>query len=143
MAFDEREVVGVVADVKVRGLDRPSEPQVYFPSTQVGDSSLIFYAPKDMAIRTALPTAVVLPAIRRIVHAADPEQPISNVQPIAELVTAQTASRRAQLRVLGMLAALAFLLAGVGIHGLLLVRRVAARAGDRGAHGARRARRRT
>ncbi len=119
MAFDEREIVGVVADIKVRGLDRPSEPQVYFPSTQVGDSSLSLFAPKDLAIRTSLPAAVVLPAIRRIVHAADPEQPISNVQPISELVTAQTASRRAQLRVLGMLAALAFLLAGVGIHGLL------------------------
>ena len=119
MAFDEREVVGVVADVKVRGLDRPSEPQVYFPSTQVTDTSLIFYAPKDLAVRTALPPSAVMPAIRRLVHAADPDQPISNVQTIAELVTAQTASRRAQLRVLGMLAALAFLLAGVGIHGLL------------------------
>ncbi len=119
MAFDDREIVGVVADVKVRGLDRPSEPQVYFPATQVEDSSLIFYAPKDLAIRTALPASAVIPAVRAVVHAADPEQPITDVQDMSQIVDAQTASRTAQLRVLAMLAVLAFLLAGVGIHGLL------------------------
>jgi putative ABC transport system permease protein len=119
MAFDDREVVGVVADVKVRGLDRRSEPQVYFPATQVGDSSLVFYAPKDLAIRTALPASSILPAVRAVIRAADPEQPITSVQTIAELLAAQTASRSAQLRVLAMLAVFAILLTGVGIHGLL------------------------
>ena len=119
MAFDRREVVGVVADVKVRGLDRTSEPQVYFPATQVGDSSLIFYAPKDLVIRSALPSSALVPRVRRIIRAADPEQPISDVQTMADVVASQTASRAAQLRVLGMLAVLAFLLAGIGIHGVL------------------------
>ncbi len=119
MAFDDREIVGVVADVKVRGLDRPSEPQVYFPATQVGDSSLIFYTPKDIAIRTMLPASAVIPSVRAVVRTADPEQPITNVQDMSAIVDAQTASRTAQLRVLAMLAVLAFLLAGVGIHGLL------------------------
>lgn len=119
MAFDDREVVGVVADVKVRALDRRSEAQVYFPATQVGDSSLVIYAPKDLAIRTALPTASIMPAVRAVIRAADPEQPITNVQTIAELLAAQTSSRAAQLRVLAMLAGFAVLLAAVGIHGLL------------------------
>jgi putative ABC transport system permease protein len=119
MAFNDREIVGVVGDVKVRGLARPSEPQVYFPSTQVEDSSLVFYSPKDLAIRTALPTASIMPAVRAVIHAADPDQPITGVQAISELLSSQTQSRTAQLRVLAMLAVLAFLLAGVGIHGLL------------------------
>ncbi len=119
IAFSKRVVAGVVADVKLRGLDRTAEPQVYFPSTQIADGWLVFYSPKDLAIRTALPAAAVMSAVRRIVRAADPEQPISDVQSMADLVAAQTASRTAQLRVLGMLAVLAFLLAGVGIHGLL------------------------
>jgi putative ABC transport system permease protein len=119
MAFDDREIVGVVADVKVRGLDRRSEPQVYFPSTQVGDSSLSFYAPKDLAIATALPASAIVPAVRAVVRAADPEQPITSVQTIDQLLASQTASRAAQLRVLAVLAVLAVLLAGVGIHGLL------------------------
>ncbi len=119
MAFNDRQIVGVVADVKVRGLDRRSEPQVYFPSAQVGDSSLSFYAPKDLAVLTTLPVASVLPAVRAVIHAADPEQPITAVQTIAELIAGQTASRATQLRVLAMLATLAFLLAGIGVHGLL------------------------
>ncbi len=119
MAFNDRQIVGVVADVKVRGLDRQSEPQVYFPSTQVGDSSLNLYAPKDLAIHTSLPAASILPAVRAAIHTADPEQPISSVQTISALVAGQTASRAAQLRVLAMLAVLAVVLAGVGIYGLL------------------------
>jgi len=118
-AFFERTIVGIVGDIRVRGLERPSEPQVYLPYKQVGDLTVPFYAPKDLVIRTTAPAASLLPAIRQIVHAIDPEQPISNVRTIAEVVAEQTASRVAQLRVLGVLAAVALLLAGVGIHGLL------------------------
>jgi len=57
--------------------------------------------------------------VRQIVHSADAEQPISNVRTMADIVEGETASRTAQLRVLGAFAAIAFLLAGVGIHGLL------------------------
>ena len=49
----------------------------------------------------------------------DPEQPISNVQSLEAVVVGQTASRSVQARLLGALAAIALLLAGVGIHGLL------------------------
>lgn len=121
MAFDQREIVGVVADVKVRGLERPSEPQVYFPAAQVRDGWLAFYAPKDLAIRTTLPPSSIVAAARQVIHKVDPAQPIIDVQTLEQLVAAQTASRSEQLRVLGMLAVLAFLLAGVGIHGLLAV----------------------
>lgn len=119
MAFLERTVVGVVRDVKVRGIERTSEPQVYLPYQQVGDSALIFYAPKDMVIRSSSSGQLLMPAVRRIVAQADPIQPISNVRSMSEVVAGETASRRAQLRVLGALAAIALLLAGVGIHGLL------------------------
>jgi ABC-type antimicrobial peptide transport system permease subunit len=57
--------------------------------------------------------------VRRIIGSADVEQPISDVTTLADLVAGQTAPRRAQLRVLVALAALALALAGVGIHGLL------------------------
>src|SRR6185295_14723717 len=46
MAFDERTVVGVVADVRVRGRERESEPQVYVPYRQVKDGDIIGYLPK-------------------------------------------------------------------------------------------------
>ena len=53
IAFAERTVVGVAGDVRVRGLERPSEPQVYLPYQQVPDGSIISYTPKDLAVRTA------------------------------------------------------------------------------------------
>ncbi len=119
IGFDEREVVGVVRDVSVRGLERTSEPQVYLPYRQVKDGWLTYYAPKDLVVRSTLPRESLVAALRRIVHDADPEQPVSDVRTMDEVVAGESASRAAQLRVLGVLAATALLLAGVGIHGLL------------------------
>jgi predicted permease len=119
VAFDERTIVGVVADVRVRGREIASEPQVYLPYKQQRDQSLIAYPPKDLVVRSSVPVATLLPAIRRIVKSVDPQQPISNVRTMSEIVAEETASRLAQLRVLGVLAAIALLIAGVGIHGLL------------------------
>jgi predicted permease len=118
-ALHEREVVGVVGDVRVRGLEQQSEPQLYIPYLQADSGVLTYYTPKDLVIRTASSPAVLLPRIRQIIRAADPSQPISNVQTMQEVVASQTASRMGQLRVLGILAAIALLLAAVGIHGLL------------------------
>jgi ABC-type antimicrobial peptide transport system permease subunit len=107
----------VVGDVRVRGLEQTSEPQVYLPAGQVVDNSLIGYIPQDLVIHSTVPIDVA--AVRRIVTSIDPEQPISNVQSLSEIVADGTAPRRVQLRVLMILAAVALLIAGVGIHGLL------------------------
>ncbi len=118
-AFAERTVVGVAGDVRVRGLERDSEPQVYLPYKQVPDGALIFYLPKDLVVRASAGSATLVPALRAIIAGADPQQPISNIRALADVVDAQTAPRRTQLYVLGTFAGLAFLLAGIGIYGLL------------------------
>jgi putative ABC transport system permease protein len=115
----DRVLIGVVGDVRVRGLERSSEPQVYLSWRQPGDVGP-WYAPKDLVIRTTADPSSLVPALRRIIHQADPMQPVSDVMPLAGIVEAETASRRVQLDVLGAFAAMAFLLAAVGIHGLLL-----------------------
>jgi predicted permease len=117
-AFQERTVVGVVGDVRVRGLERPSEPQVYLPDQQVPDDSIIGYTPRDLVVHAREPASLV-PAIRKIVARTDPEQPISDVRMLSQIVEEDTAPRAVQVRVLGAFAALAVLLAGVGLHGLL------------------------
>jgi len=115
-----RTVVGVVGNVRVRGLERRSEPQMYLPSSHIGDTPLSFHDPKDLVIRTANREPLgLLPAVRDIVRRADPYQPISDTRLLSELLGAQTADRGAQVRVLAALAAVALLLAGIGIHGLL------------------------
>lgn len=119
MAFHDRAVVGVVGDIRVRGMESASEPQVYFPYRQVQDGWFQYYAPKDLVVRAAGNSAALLPQIYRIVRSADAEQPISNVRTLADIVEASTASRALEVRVLGAFAAIAFLLAAVGIHGVL------------------------
>ncbi|HEX7121488.1 MAG TPA: ABC transporter permease [Gemmatimonadaceae bacterium] len=115
----ERTIVGVVGDVRVRGLQQESLPQVYLGHQQVADGAIIGYIPRDLVIRSSVPPASLIPAVRRVVSAADPEQPISNVRTMAEIVASETESRAVQLRVLGTLAIIALVLVLVGIHGLL------------------------
>ena len=119
VADDERTVVGVVGDVRVRGREQESEPQLYLPYRQVADGAIRNYVPKELAVRSAVPPATLLPAIRRIVRAADPEQPVSHVRLLSDIVGEETAPRLTQLRLLATLSLIALLIAGVGIHGLL------------------------
>jgi len=112
-------IVGVVGDIKVRGLERASEPQMYLSYKQQPGSWFPFYMPKDLVIRASVPMAQLVPAVRRIIHDADPTLPISSVRSMTELVSDQTASRAVQVRVIGAFAIVAFFLAAVGIHGLL------------------------
>jgi putative ABC transport system permease protein len=119
IAFDERIVVGVAGDVRVRGLEQPSEPQVYLPHRQVRDGWLSTYPPKDLVIRTAGSPLALAPAVRRIVRAVDPELPVSDVRTMEDLVRTETATRRTQTAVLALFAGIAMLLAAVGLHGLL------------------------
>jgi predicted permease len=118
-AFHDREVVGVVRDIRVRGLERTSEPQVYLSYQQVPDGYFPIYAPKDLVVHSSQPMEQVLPAIRQIIRNIDPEQPVSNVRTVAEVVAGQTESRAVQMRVLSIFTAVAVLLAGLGIYGLL------------------------
>lgn len=119
VAFFDRVVVGVAGDVRVRGLERQSEPQVYMAAPQVPDFGLLASPPKDLVVRARVPPQTLLPAIREIVADVDPELPITHVRLLEDVLAEQTAPRAAQLQVLTVFAALAVLLAAVGLHGLL------------------------
>ena len=99
----------------------------------------IYYSPKDLVVRSSIAAGALLPEIRRIVRRADPQQPMSNVATWSKSSPNETASRLAQLRVLGVLAGIALLLAGVGSARTVVVHRLESHAGDRRARGARRA----
>jgi predicted permease len=114
----DRTVIGVVGEIRVRGLERNSEPQVYLSYKQA-ERVHPFYAPKDLVVRSAGDAAALAPALRRIIKAADPAQPVSDVRLMNEIVEGETATRTVQVRVLGAFALVAFLLAAIGIHGLL------------------------
>ncbi len=70
-------------------------------------------------MRTSGAVAPVVAAIREAVARADPEQPVSDVRTLSDIVEGETASRSVQVSALGAFAAIAVLLACLGIHGLL------------------------
>ena len=100
-AFQDRTVVGVVGDVKVRGLERRSEPQAYLPYRQQPEDAMGFYTPQDLAVRHTGDPRASCPALRRIVA---PRRPGSSRSPTSarsrRSSRRQTAPRRVQVRVL-------------------------------------------
>jgi ABC-type antimicrobial peptide transport system permease subunit len=120
-----RTIVGVVGEVRVRGLERQSEPQVYMPYQQQADDNAMNYAPKDLVVRVKSAdldqqqAGLLTSSIRRIVASTDPGQPIADVKPLTEIIDGETTARAVQVRVLGAFAGFACLLAAIGLHGLL------------------------
>jgi predicted permease len=118
-AGHDRTIVGVVGDLRLRGLEADSEPQIYLPYRQVRDGWLWGYTPKYIVIRATAPLEPLVPAVRSIIRAIDPEQPITEIRPMVDIIDLQTAGRTVQVRVLAGFALVAFLLAAIGIHGVL------------------------
>jgi putative ABC transport system permease protein len=107
------EIVGVVADAKLYGLDAPVEPAVYVPHAQhSGDSSMA------VVVRTEGDPTVVAAAVRREILKLDPEQPISNVRSMEQVLSDSLMLRRVAMLLLTVFASLALTLATVGIYGL-------------------------
>jgi len=72
-----------------------------------------------VSFRTTGDPARFAPAVREIIRKADPKLAITEVQTLSEMIDLETSSRTVQVRVLAGFAAIAFILAAVGIHGLL------------------------
>jgi putative ABC transport system permease protein len=111
-------IVGVVADVRQMGADAPVKPEMYIPYRQA--ASFPVFTPRDLVIRTATtaPTSLV-PAVREAVHDIDPYQPLSSIRTMDEVLGRETAQRRTGMILLTAFAALALLLAALGIYGVL------------------------
>jgi len=113
-----RTVVGVVRDIKVRGLERSMEPQIYLPAYQMLTGIPGLYQPKDLVIK-AVAGEALLPSVRAVIRRADAEQPISDVRMMRAVVQRETEGRRAQVAILVALAVIALVLTAIGIQGLL------------------------
>ena len=111
------QIVGVVADVRQMGLDEPVKAEMYFPYQQQSDYD--FYIPRDLVIRTSGNTSSVVASVRQIVHEVDPDQPVSNIATMSDVLGEEAAPRRMGMIMLVAFAGLALLLASLGIYGVL------------------------
>jgi putative ABC transport system permease protein len=112
-----RQVVGIVADVRQMGLDEPVKAEMYFPYQQTKEYD--FYTPRDLAIRTSGETSNLVSSVRQILREVDPDQPISNIATMSDVLGVEAAPRRMGMIMLAAFAGLALLLASLGIYGVL------------------------
>jgi putative ABC transport system permease protein len=109
-----REVVGVVADVKLRGLEKTTPiPALYAPFVQMPRFSMV------LVVRTAQNPGSVGSAVEAAVHAVDPDQPVVDMQTMEQHVGASLAHARFSMLLLSVFAALALLLSSIGIYSVL------------------------
>jgi putative ABC transport system permease protein len=113
---DWRIVIGVVGDVKQGGLTRSVMPELYIPYTQSQSSQTLNMS--FVAQATSNPTNLA-PEIRNAVLAVDPALPIYDVKTMEAVIANSTLDRRLNLILLSIFAALALILAIVGIYGVM------------------------
>jgi putative ABC transport system permease protein len=106
-------VVGVVADVRHKGVDRALEPTVYLSYRQSPPMRMA------LAVRGAVEPSRLAPALRSAVLSVDPTMPVHDVMSMDARRANSVAARRFNLLLLGALAGLALALAGVGIYGVI------------------------
>ncbi len=112
-----RQVVGVVANVKQKGLDLPDEPALYTPYLQ--DETNHAFAGFNLFVRTIGPPASVAGTVRVLVHSLRPDQPIDVLQTMNDALFRTLAPRRLSLVLVGSFAALALSLSAIGIFGMI------------------------
>ena len=107
------EIVGVVGDVKYSGLDARPEPAYYMPLSQ--DTWRAVY----LVVRGPINPTSLVPAIREKIWELDKDMPIANIAAMDRLLAESVAQPRFRTLLLGIFAAVALVLASVGIYGVI------------------------
>jgi putative ABC transport system permease protein len=109
-------IVGVVSDVRRGGKSGKINPQVYYPAAQ---TALYPVRLSEFAFRSAGDPKQLVAAVQKQVWAIDKDLPVTHIRTFDELVTQSVSERRFQTMLLGLFAALALVLAMVGIYGVI------------------------
>jgi predicted lysophospholipase L1 biosynthesis ABC-type transport system permease subunit len=115
IVLDDRrwEVIGVIGDMRSRGLHRRPRAEVYVPASRADETGAV------VAMRTPSSPADVLPAVRVAVQRVDNGLALADIATMQRRVNDSIAAQRFHATLLGVLAAFALLLAATGIYGLV------------------------
>ena len=108
-----REIVGVVADVRASAIADPAIPALYVPFAQRPVSNL------TLAVRTGGNPIWLINPVRAAVRALDPDQPVSSVATMSDIVAASVQQPRDRTTLIGVFALVALLLAAIGVYGVM------------------------
>jgi putative ABC transport system permease protein len=104
-------IVGVVGHVKNYGIDRHSRQELYLPFAQQPSSTM------TLVVKAGNASAVA--GIRAAVREIDPDQPLTTIRPMEQILADQVAPRRITMLLLAVFSGLALALAAVGIYGVM------------------------
>jgi predicted permease len=118
------EIVGVVGHVKQGGLEEgltsPVQAQIYINLAQTPDQVISLYASgTGVVVRTAGSPAAQVGLIRHAVDQVNSQQAMYNIRTMDEIISESLGARRFSMILLGIFAALALLMACVGIYGVI------------------------
>jgi putative ABC transport system permease protein len=108
-----REIVGVVGSVKHYSLREPKQAQMYEPFKQFPSTAMTF------VMKASADPATLTAAVRREVRNVDPEQPIAGSGTLSAMLESSMMLPRVQTMLLGLFAAIALVLATVGLYGVM------------------------
>jgi putative ABC transport system permease protein len=106
-------VVGVVADIRHRGLDDKVWPELYQPYEQAPSAWMSF------VVKTSTNPSGLIPAVRKAVIAIDRNQPLFDIQSLEQRLSSSVAQRRQRAFLLGSFAFLALVIAVIGVYGVM------------------------
>lgn len=123
LSFDKRKwkIIGVVSDIREKGLNKPLEPTVYVPMARISDEmtvSMNRWFLTTWLVRTDGPIDVGA-QLRNAIREVDPQIPVATIRPMNEVVSASVASQRFVVLLMGIFASSALFLTAVGLYGVL------------------------
>jgi putative ABC transport system permease protein len=107
------QVIGVAADIRNHGLAADTQPQLYLPFRQLPWSSM------NLLVRTAVPPLQMASAVRAQISAIDPEQPVTAIQTVDDLMDSGRAQPRFTMLLLAVFSITALALAAIGLAATL------------------------
>lgn len=111
MGTDPIEIIGIVGDIRHRGLEAPPAAAMYLPTNQTQWRTIV--------LRTKGDPAALAAAVRNEVHGIDPDQPVAEVRTMEEWVETSVAGPKYRTTLLALFALVALVLASTGIYGVM------------------------